>query len=558
MIKQTSEISSATIKNWSKNWNFNIEKKLQNRANKRLSNKRFIPEEYIKYKELIELVYECFFDLGYTLEEILYSLILNLTRSVENIYLQEELSLWNVSWDRIIPCLTNFKIISDWDLLGWVYQSLLTEGEKNKKWAYYTPDNVVINQIKDHYRDGYRIIDPCCWTWQYLIHFPCNNPLDIWWADIDEIAVRIARINLMIRYPNFNFKPNVFHLDSLHESSKNIIQRDYFDIVVTNPPWWAKVECSYWEYSVKSWESFSYFIEMGFNILKKGGILSFILPESVLNVKTHEDIRRIMLEKQILDVYELWRIFSWVFTKVIRIDIKNVSCSESNILNVHTEAKTYQIDTNQFYKNPNYVFSIHIDMKDKDTFDKIYQRDCIFLNNNNALWALWIVTWDNSSFISDKLKIWFVPVYTWKEVKPYKLSAPSKYLLFHPEKFQQIASIERYTTSPKLIYKFISKRLVFALDEEGVYTLNSANIVIPQINYPIKVITALFNSELYQNIFQKKFNSIKVLKSHIQEMPLPILCTENYNIIEKLFDEVLRGEVSKEELDSYIFNLLIY
>lgn len=70
------------------------------------------------------------------------------------------------------------------------------------------------------------------------------------------------------------------------------------------------------------------------------------------------------------------------------------------------------------------------------------------------------------------------------------------------------------------------------------------------------MIAALFNSELYQYIFQKKFNSIKVLKSHIQEMPLPILSTKNYEIIEQLFDEVVIGKKTKEELDSYIFNLL--
>jgi predicted DNA-binding protein YlxM (UPF0122 family) len=43
-----------------------------------------------------------------------------------------------------------------------VYQSLLTEGEKNKKEAYYTPDTVVLNQVNDYYRDGLKIIDPCC------------------------------------------------------------------------------------------------------------------------------------------------------------------------------------------------------------------------------------------------------------------------------------------------------------------------------------------------------------------------------------------------------------
>jgi N-6 DNA methylase len=70
--------------------------------------------------------------------------------------------------------------------------------------------------------------------------------------------------------------------------------------------------------------------------------------------------------------------------------------------------------------------------------------------------------------------------------------------------------------------------------------LNSANIVIPKIDYPIKVILALFNSELYQIVFQNKFKSIKVLKQHIQQLPLPILETQHIKEIEKMVDKILQ------------------
>jgi hypothetical protein len=108
-----------------------------------------------------------------------------------------------------------------------------------------------------------------------------------------------------------------------------------------------------------------------------------------------------------------------------------------------------------------------------------------------------------------------------------------------------------------LIYKFISNKLVFSLDTNGVFTLNSANILIPKIDYPIKVILALFNSDLYQQIFQKRFNSIKVLKSHLQSLPLPILDSFTYKKIEESVDDVVAGKTSKEELDRYLFTLLI-
>ena len=133
------------------------------------------------------------------------------------------------------------------------------------------------------------------------------------------------------------------------------------------------------------------------------------------------------------------------------------------------------------------------------------------------------------------------------------LSKASHYLQFTPEKFQQVAPIEKYRAKEKLIYRFISKYLVFAFDDKQKLTLNSANIIIPKIpNYPIKVIAALFNSSLYQFIFQKKFSSIKILRSHIEQMPLPFWSGKVFNDIVKLVDEIAENKARFEKLDNFI------
>ena len=104
-----------------------------------------------------------------------------------------------------------------------------------------------------------------------------------------------------------------------------------------------------------------------------------------------------------------------------------------------------------------------------------------------------------------------------------------------------------------MIYRFISKYLVFAYDDKQKLTLNSANIVIPKTDdYPIKVIAALFNSSLYQFIFQKKFSSIKVLRNHIEQMPLPLWDRKTFSEIIKLVDEIIDKGDKFEELDNFI------
>ena len=74
--------------------------------------------------------------------------------------------------------------------------------------------------------------------------------------------------------------------------------------------------------------------------------------------------------------------------------------------------------------------------------------------------------------------------------------------------------------------------------------------MIPTIpNYPIKTILA-FNSTLYQFIFQKKFGAIKVLKSHIEQLPLPEINKEQHIRLEKLVDKLLNEELGMDERKS--------
>ena len=170
-----------------------------------------------------------------------------------------------------------------------------------------------------------------------------------------------------------------------------------------------------------------------------------------------------------------------------------------------------------------------------------------------ADWALGIVTGNNKAYIASNKQKDFEEIYKGKDVKKLALSNPSNYIKFTPEKFQQVAPIEKYRAKEKLIYRFISKYLVFAYDDKQKLTLNSANVLIPKIpNYPIKVIAALLNSSLYQFIFQKRFSSIKVLRSHIEQMPLPPWSDKIFNDIIKLVDETIKDKNNFEILDDYI------
>ena len=612
-------ISTATVRNWVKSgqlptnnsnnnyffYRTDIEKikskllsgeleKLNKRANKIKSKRTFIPEEHIKTKTNLD-EFNCIINfiqknnIKPTLALFLLSLNflkkekILLTMDFQNIkkgkgllitnkQIQEEINSWflDVRSEDIKPhfsFLLDCKLPGQKDILGIFYQSLLLEGKKSQSGSYYTPSNIVDEITKNYVKKNSKVLDPCCGTGQFLMSFAdtVENPLDIYGIDYDKTAVRIARLNILIKFKNKNFVPNIFCKNTLFDMDNNDLlslhsYKDLkdFDVIATNPPWgvhFSKAEIKRLKEiypQITSIESFSYFLIKSLNWLRHSGVVSFILPESILNVQTHKDIREVILKtSQIKKIIYLNRIFKNVFTPAIRLDLEK-NYKKIKLTAIHNTNKKYKIQQIKWMNNHDFIFDIHSNNFDSKIIEKIYKTKHTTLKNK-ANWALGIVTGNNKKFITDKNKLNFEPIYRGKDIKKFILDKPSSYIQFQPENFQQVASETKYRSKEKLIYKFISKNLTFAYDNCKRLTLNSANILIPEVpSYPIKVIAALFNSSLYQFLFQKKFFSIKILRSHIEDLPLPLWDKKTFSKITRLVDRVMQKKIKFQELDNYI------
>lgn len=568
--------------------------RLNTRANKRSSAKKFIPKEYSEIDssdEWLTAIINYISNNSLELEPAVFYLALNVliankfiyTNGVSNIlsfneedyknlYLQNILkdyysNLNSNSDNRLYICLLDFYIPPQRDVLGLLYQSIKSEGDKAKQGSYYTPKNIVDDIVLEYIKSDSTVLDPCCGTGQFLLSLNgfIKNPEQIYGLDIDKVAVFICKLNLIMAYPGREFEPRVFHINTLLEFKTNSLFNqdnfpDRFDIIITNPPWGLHFSndtinaLKFLYPEIVSLESFSYFIFKSIGLLKTNGVLSFILPEAILNIKVHNDIRREILNNtNILKIVKLGRAFTKVFTNVIRLDLKKQS-SENQPTKIVNDF-SFMINQNRFSKNPDYIFDIDANNEDNQLIEKVYDKPHYTLKKN-ADWALGIVTGANKKFLMHSKSESLEEIYKGKEVNKYFLSQASNFISFEPQKFQQVAPIEKYRAKEKLIYRFISNKLVFAYDDKQKLTLNSANIVIPKIdNYPIKVILALFNSSLYQFIYSKKFNTLKVLRGNLEELPLPIFSEESYGKIIKYVDEIVSSEKTHDELDLLIFKL---
>jgi len=622
-IAQTSEllgVSSATIRNWvrhkylsrlneGKDFLFEYKEvkvlqesiangdivRLNKRANKRNSTKMFVPTEYVgeeSFNQYLINVTDYIIRNSLEISQSVFLLSLNLlikeklvlSNNFEKLLLFQSsdyknnflLNILKEFHDKLrdfskahkYEGILNLDIPSHPDVLGLLYQSIKSEGEKAKQGSYYTPKNIVDDILSDYVQENFRVLDPCCGTGQFILNASdfIQNPKNIYGFDIDPIAVFIAKLNLIIKHRSIDFNPQIFQIDTLLEiDNSTLFSTNKFpsgyNLIITNPPWGLHFENATLNalksiYSnIKSIESFSFFLSKSIDMLEDNGILSFILPESILNIKVHSDIRKMILKNtSILKIVKLGRAFTNVFTNVIRIDLKKNKPIKEHKINMVSDSN-YSIEQDRFWSNPDVIFDIDVNDFDKRIIEKVFRFQYSTLKNN-AEWALGIVTGDNKKYIHSRKQNEYEEIYKGKDVNKYLLSPAHSYIKFQPDKFQQVAPVKKYRATEKLIYKFISNKLVFAYDNKQKLTLNSANILIPNIkNYPIKVVLALLNSSLYQFIYLKKFNTIKVLRGNLEELPFPHFSKANTDEIITLVDEVLLNKIDYTVVDDFIIKL---
>lgn len=473
--------------------------------------------------------------------------------------------------NAVLGYLFNLSLPAGCDILGIVYQALTLEGKKSCFGSYFTPAEIVKAAVQDSIHKGQRVLDPCCGTGQFLLAFArtIDDPNNIWGMDLDMNAVRIARLNLLLHYDR-DFRPNVYHGDTLehalsfgHDNSKEsgCVPAAMYDFIATNPPWGADIDSAMKNRlalgfpEIISGESFSYFLRVSFELLKDGGTGSFILPEALLNIRLHGDIREYLLKNcQITLIEYLGKPFRNVFSAVIRMDIIKRKPVNDEVL-IKFPDKEYRIPQKRFLDNRWFVIDIHLSGQDEAILRKVYGVRHITLKER-ADWALGIVTGDNQRFLSNTREQNMEPVYKGADIERYILREPTSYIRFIPKEFQQVAQEYKYRAKEKLIYRFISNQLVFAYDDKASLTLNSANILIPEPgSYPVKVILALFNSSLYHYIFTKKYHTLKILRGDLEQLPLPFWPDDVYSHIADLADKLINGEDQYTELDDYIMAL---
>lgn len=475
--------------------------------------------------------------------------------------------------NKLLPVLSKeILFVKGEDSLGFIYISLQDIGQRKSSGAYYTPEKVVGELIDRLYENdpdlGLKTIcDPCCGTGNFLLSL-CTKGIDyanLYGQDIDSISVFLSRINIALMAPE---------MSAVDIQSRIIVGNTYFetftqkfDVIVGNPPWGSDfseedaLRCrKLFKTAVgKSIESYDLFVEKALSMLNHKGVLAFVLPEAILSVAAHDTVRRMMIAAcSFKFISYLGNVFSGVQCPSIILGI--APDDEKTVIGcrVSTENDTFVISKPRIFSDG--TLSFNVSDEENECLNAISNIENVVYLKGNAKFALGIVTGNNKKYISTEKRDDNEVVLKGSDIQRYGMTSSGNYIRFAPESFQQVAPVEMYRAKEKLLYRFICEVPVFTYDDQQTLSLNSCNIVIPDVaGLEMKYILAILNSSVTVYFISKKFNSVKLLRSHIEQMPIPVVPMDIQTSIIKKVDRIMNSSENisglYEDLDSDIMQL---
>ncbi|TXJ61266.1 hypothetical protein EPJ74_03250 [Brachyspira aalborgi] len=217
---------------------------------------------------------------------------------------------------------------TDLDSKGVAFERFMGDFFKGKMGQYFTPRNIVDFCVKMLFiKQNERVLDPACGSGGFLLHamdlirkeaeanYDDENEIHSYWHDfasknlfgieINEQIARVCKMNMIIHDDGHT---NIISADSLdniekHTKINSQFKKENFDIILTNPPFGAKVLINEKKYlkdyqlglnngkerAAQSTEVL--FIERCSHYLKEGGRMAIVLPDGILTNATLQYVR---------------------------------------------------------------------------------------------------------------------------------------------------------------------------------------------------------------------------------------------------------------------------
>lgn len=415
------------------------------------------------------------------------------------------------------------------DTLGLLYLSLCDISSRLEGGRYYTPQDLTDEVVADLGSDRDRFLDPCCGSGNFLLRLLKRGiaPGNLFGADIDGISLALAQVNFAVNAgiadPDF-YATHFRRADTLMTPSL-----PECTVILGNPPWGgcagaeAAMAAARFKTAGRNRSCLAdLFVERMLGALPEGGILRFLLPEALLNVAVHEKVRDLISEvSRVRQVRYLGEVFHAVQCPSVVLTLEK---GRGGSADAGVEVTLPDRRFTATGRDP-HDFNFRADDGEHALLEAIAHAGRIALGDTMSF-ALGIVTGDNAGLVSQTRGDGMVPVLRGTAVSAHRIAGESEYLRFDPEVFQQCAAESVYRAAPKILYRFIAKFPVAAVDLRGRFMLNSCNCMIPrpEVKDPEDFcffVAAILNSATLRYYFTRRFHTLKILRSQLEKLPVP-------------------------------------
>ena len=302
--------------------------------------------------------------------------------------------------------------------------------------------------------------------------------------------------------------------------------KEGFDIVIGNPPYvnFANIKSAEYRtvlkekfYSTKNkCDLYAFFIEFGFDILNRNGIITYIVPHTWKATDSFSKLREIMFTQH--SVKQIVNLDMGIFDAIVQplIMLATYNFDEHSDINIFNSnfSLTSNVNIKEILASPIYVIDTTSSLLEKSIFKKIEEGSKPL--SDFIKFSRGIKTSDDKRFITKELNNSDCEkVYRGRNLKAYQLNWNGEYIWYRPDLMRQKVGCvphtkEFFDVPEKLVTQRVnsSRQLLVAYDDQQNYFLDTTNVS----NYstwdgrtPLKYLCGLLNSKVINFWYCKKY-----------------------------------------------------
>lgn len=362
------------------------------------------------------------------------------------------------------------------------------------------------------------------------------------------------------------YRVNAFDWDA---EFPEVMKAGGFDAVIGNPPYirvhrLASIDKQYFwtrytTFVAKS-DIYACFIESSITLLKDGGLLSFITPNTWTSLESFTTLRKFVLDNTVIEqmvrtpnkVFKDATVKTFVF--VLRRTKSPANDVEQNTL-VRTIVETGKIqdlrrvDRIAMLGSHLYNLLLHTDNTARELYSKCIQSDITVGSVIDFFYGF--KTGDDDMFLAAERRTpTYEPYVRSADVVRYSPLIATGFVDYRPEVMKAHRSTARPGDKqrflrPKIVVARMGRLLLTIFDDSGLFVKDAMLLLDDRDNQPkLKLLVGILNSRLLQYLYQNHFATIDVLKNALLALPLPVTWPEispppEQHQISQLVDDML-------------------